>query len=532
MMRLVFFSFAATMLAAAPIADADGPDARKPNILFAISDDQSFPHASAYGCQWVKTPAFDKVADRGLLFMNCYTPNAKCSPSRSIVATGRNSWQLGEAGNHVFFFPDKFKTYAEALTGHSEYFVGSTGKGVDPVIVENRHLAGQPYAGAKTKPPARGISGDDYAANFASFLEKRPAGKPFCFWYGSNEPHRNYQFKSGAEVGGKSPADIDKVPGFWPDNETVRHDLLDYAFEIEHFDAHLGRMLAKLEEIGELDHTLVVVTSDNGMPFPRSKGAAYEYANHMPLAIMWPAGIAKPGRKITDYISFTDFAPTFLELAGVDPKAAGMQPIQGRSLTPLFRSGKNGRVESARDHVLLGQERHDVGRPGDVGYPSRSIIRDGMLYIHNFKPERWPMGNPETGYLNTDGSPTKTEVLNSRRSGENDTFWNLCFGIKGQEELYDVTTDPECLHNLIKDPSRRELAASLKEQLFTALKRQADPRMFGKGDIFDQYPYARNEHRDFHRRFMAGEVEKEIIQWANPDDFESRTGEEEKQTPP
>lgn len=498
------------------------PAQERPNILFAIADDQSFPHTSAYGCKWVNTPTFDRVAKQGLLFMNCYTPNAKCAPSRSAIVTGRNSWQLEEAGNHVCFFPDKFKSYGEVLRDHTDYVVGCTGKGVAPVTVsKGRQLTGKPWQAVTAKPPARYISNEDYAGNFKAFLEAKPEGRPFCFWYGAREPHRPYEFQAGIKKGGKSIDQIDRVPGFWPDTETVRTDMLDYAFEIEHFDKHLGRMIALLEEKGELENTLIVVTADNGMPFPRSKGIEYEISNHLPLAMMWPKGIKAPGRVIRDYVSFIDFAPTFLELAGVtDPAAAGMKPIQGRSLTPIFNSDKSGQVEAHRNYILLGQERHDVGRPGDVGYPVRSIIQDGLIYIHNFKPDRWPMGNPETGYLNTDGSPTKTLVLNLRREGKNTRYWDLCFGKRGGEELYDLTSDPDCLNNLIRDPSRAKKRDEMKAKLFTELKSQGDPRMFGQGDVFDHYLYANPKQRDFYRRYMNGELTPKAAGWVNPTDFE------------
>ncbi|MCF8224805.1 MAG: sulfatase [Bacteroidales bacterium] len=493
-----------------------------PNILFAISDDQSFPHAGAYGCNWVKTPSFDKIADQGLLFMNCYTPNAKCAPSRSSIITGLNSWQLEEAGNHVSYFPDKFKSVFEAFAEHTGYFTGFTGKGIEPVDEGDRLLSGENYSQVKLTPPGKHISNVDYAANFRKFMEEKPEGKPFIFWYGAIEPHRAYQYRIGIEKGGKSTGQIDFVPGFWPDNETVRTDMLDYAFEIEHFDNHLGSMIAYLEEIGELDNTIIFVTSDNGMPFPRCKGIQYEYSNHMPLAIMWPEGIKNPGRVIEDYVSFIDFAPTWLELAGInDEESVDMKSIQGKSLVPLFTSEKSGQVIPERNYVLLGQERHDVGRPDDVGYPVRSIIRDGMLYIHNFKPDRWPMCNPETGYLNTDGSPTKTLILNMRREGIDDHFWQLCFGKHGSEELYNIENDPECLVNLIKDPEYSKIAEELKTQLFNELKNQGDPRMFGKGDVFDKYPYAGDAQRDFYNRYMAGEIKDYVTGWINPGDFEA-----------
>ena len=226
-----------------------------------------------------------------------------------------------------------------------------------------------------------------------------------------------YEFRSGAEKGGKSLAEIDEVYPIWPDSETVRHDILDYAFEIEHFDMHLGRILASLEERGELANTLVIVTSDNGMPFPRAKAQEYELSNHLPLAMMWLDGVPHPGRSVDDFVSFVDLAPTIMDVAGVEWAATGMQPAAGRSLLDILRSPRSGQVDPARDHVLIGKERHDIGRPGDAGYPIRGIVKGNLLYLRNFEPDRWPAGNPETGYLAVDASPTKSEILNLRRSG-------------------------------------------------------------------------------------------------------------------
>lgn len=494
---------------------------RRPNILFAISDDQSYPHTGAYGCQWVKTPAFDRVAKEGVLFMNCYTPNAKSGPSRACIVTGRYSWQLEAAGNHVAFFPEKFPSFCEVLTAKTNYFVGYTGKGVEPMVAAGRQLSGKPYNSINLTPPTKGISNTDYAANFQQFLKDKPADKPFFFWYGGREPHRGYEFNSGVKKGGKSLNMIDKVLGFWPDNDTVRTDMLDYAFEIEYFDNQLAKMIKMLEETGELENTIIIVTSDNGMPFPRCKGTEYEFSNHLPLAVMWPEGIIRTGRKITDYVSFVDLAPTFLELAGINDFAkAGMQPVQGKSLLPILKSAREGQVQSERDYVLLGQERHDVGRPDDVGYPIRSIIKNDFLYLHNFEPSRWPMCNPETGYLNTDGSPTKTYILNMRRRGEKSPLWNLCFGKKGSEELYNIKKDPECLENLINRSEYSKVKSELRDQLFKELKEQGDPRMFGNGQVFDKYPYA-EEQRDFYNRYMKGEIKKSSAGWVNSTDFET-----------
>src|SRR5690606_33408576 len=165
----------------------------RPNILFAIADDWG-RHASAYGTPWVKTPGFDRVAREGLLFRNAFTPNAKCAPSRAIVLTGRYSWQLEEAGNHIAYFPTKFKSWPEALMEQG-WFVGLTGKGWGPGIANDaagnpRQITGRPFGRRTAPPPAKSISTNDYAANFADFLDAAPAGTPWCFWFGAHEPHR------------------------------------------------------------------------------------------------------------------------------------------------------------------------------------------------------------------------------------------------------------------------------------------------------------------------------------------------------
>jgi N-sulfoglucosamine sulfohydrolase len=255
------------------------------------------------------------------------------------------------------------------------------------------------------------------------------------------------------------------------------------------------------------------------MPFPRCKGLQYEYSNHMPLAIMWPSGIVDPGRISGDYISFIDFAPTFMEIAGVDWDKSGMASTPGKSFTDIF---ENQRKLKDRGYILMGQERHDYGRPLNQGYPIRSIIMAGFLYQINFKPELWPAGNPETGYLNTDGSPTKTFILNQRRNGNDLSYWEKCFGKHPQEELYDLSIDPECILNLASAASYQNLKDDLKKILLNDLQMQNDPRLSGNGDVFDNYPFDNPEDWNFYERYMNGEIKKYQTGWVNPGDYEKR----------
>ncbi|MBS3762264.1 MAG: sulfatase [Planctomycetes bacterium] len=495
----------------------------RPNILFCIADDAGM-HMGAYGYDWVHTPGFDRVAREGVLFNRAFTPNAKCAPSRACCLTGRNSWQLEEGANHQTFFPKKFKSSFEAL-GENGYFTGFTGKGWapgDPGTVDGkrRELTGPRYSDRTIDPPTPHIHNCDYAGNFEDFLNDRSDDQPFCFWYGGFEPHRGYEYGSGVEKGGKDPADIDEVYEIWPDNKVVRNDLLDYAFEIDHFDRHLNRMLEMLEECGELDNTLVIVTSDNGMPFPRAKGQEYFYSNHLPLAVMWRNGLKKPGREIDDFVSFIDFAPTLLDVAGLSNEDSGMEPIAGRSLMDIIGSEDEPVVNPDRDHVLIGKERHDLGRPGDVGYPIRGIFKDDYLYLRNFEPDRWPGGNPETGYMNCDGSPTKTEILKARKNPETRKYWEWSFGKRPEEELYCISDDPACLNNLAESEQHQELKEDLSNQLAQELRAQDDPRIFGNGQIFDEYPTASGNLKNYYERYFEGELS--VAGWINETDVEDR----------
>ena len=315
-MKIIHLVLAASALVLVFFSTGSQSLADRPNILFVISDDQSYPHASAYGCRGIRTPGFDRVAKEGVLFRTCISGSPGCSPSRATVLTGRYHWMLEHAGTHASKFDKKYATFPDLLE-KAGYWVGYTGKGWGPGFANDasgkpRKITGQAWQKQKAKPPARAISNNDYAGNFAEFLAAAKLGKgsPWAFWYGATEPHRGYEAGVGRRMS-KKLSDIDRVPKYWPDNDVIRNDMLDYSIEVEHYDTHLSRILAHLEKAGQLDNTLIVATSDHGMPFPRCKGQAYDYSNHIPLAIRWPKGIKGSNRRVEDFVNFTDLAPTF-----------------------------------------------------------------------------------------------------------------------------------------------------------------------------------------------------------------------------
>ncbi|MCA9425637.1 MAG: sulfatase [Candidatus Omnitrophica bacterium] len=473
----------------------------RPNILFAIADDWSWPHAGAYGDQVALTPNFDRVAERGVLFHNAFCVAPQCSPNRASILTGRNIWENEEAGTHASSFPTKFTVYPGILA-KAGYFTGFTGKPWGPGVWEEagwpQNPAGKEFEPYQLDNLPEGVNSTDYARNFEAFLDACPEDAPFCFWYGCHEPHR--KFEQG--IGAKNGIDPDSVhvPAFLPDLPLIRSDLADYYYEVQWFDRHLGKMLDLLEERGELDNTLVVVTSDNGMAFPRAKANLYEYGLHMPLAVMWPEKVSG-GREVQDLISFTDFAPTFLEAAGLPSEPA----MTGRSFLDLLTTKEEGIVDPSRKFVLSGRERHTHARPDNRGYPARSIRTQDYLLIWNLNPDLWPAGNdlgPE-GFYDIDGCPSKTFLLENRDDPEIKKYFDWAVARRPEFELFDIRKDPECLENLADDPIFESIRKDLHGKLEFLLISQKDPRVTGRFDLFDSYPRYSGM-----REFMGGFVER------------------------
>ncbi len=488
--------------------------AARPNILFMIADDWGWNHAGAYGCTWVKTPTFDRVAREGLLFRHAFTSNPKCSPCRASILTGRNTWQLEEACCHNGLFPAKFAVYPDLLE-QAGYAVGSTGKGWGPGDFRGggftRNPAGPVFDGHNLQPDLKAVSNKDLAANFADFLQQRKPGQPFCFWLGTSEPHRAYEPDAGIRAGKRASDAV--VPGYLPDNDIVRRDLLDYAMEVEWGDRQFGRALQVLEQSGELENTLIVMTSDHGMPFPRVKGQIYEDGFHLPLAMRWGSKI-QAGRVVDDFINVRDLAPTFLELAGLQPHPQ----MTGRSLTDVLTSQQSGWIDPARNVMLVGKERHDLGRPHDWGYPVRAIRTPEFLFVHNYEPNRWPAGNPETDFGNCDGSPTKDWLKQ-----EQGKFYELAFGKRREFELYRISADPECLTNLIDDPQLQATARELRQRMESMLLAEEDPRALGRGEILESYQYV-SGRRKAHDEWLKTQPARPNVLFLIADDLNCDLG--------
>ena len=487
--RLVVAVFCCVGLqsARALAANDDAAGLERPNILFAFADDQSWLHTSFNGCPVVRTPHFDRIAREGVSFTHCFSACPSCTPSRSAVLTGQDIWRLEQAGVLYGSIPQDTPLFPLQLAD-SGFYVGYTGKGWVPgdaaALGLTRYPIGSEHNDARNRFVAAGLNDQDYSANFRQFLKDRPDDAPFFFWFGCKEPHRVYENGIGKRLG-KKTRDV-RLPKFFPDHKIVRSDVLDYCAEIEYFDQQLGEMLDQLELIGELDNTIVVVTSDNGMPFPRCKTTLYDWGVRMPLAIRWRR--IPRNRSVDDFVLLTDLAPTFLQAAGLPiPEAT-----TGSSLLPILTSAREGRIETARDHVVTAVERHTWCRPKGATYPSRAIRNYDYLYIRNFEPDRWPTGGPsfvssnKTFHGDVDACPTKTFMVDQQ--SEYPVEYELCFGKRPLEELYDVRNDPDQVSNLAGNAEYAAIKSRLWQRLQAKLKSGNDPRINGR-DPWQGYAY-------------------------------------------
>ena len=479
---------------------------KRPNILFAICDDVSYPHTSFAGSKFVNTPSFDRIAKEGIYFENCYAGSPGCAPSRSSIVTGRHPWQNEQSGQHGSSWMKKYVPFTDELKNNG-YAVGVAGKGVSPfryALSEKDSLwrkenAAGPYHSkivyneSNDERFTNKISDKNYFENFKYFMENSKEDKPFFFWYGGHEAHRGYEKDSWKRTN-KQLKDVE-VPAFFPDTDVIRGDMLDYAVEIEWFDLHLTKMLTYLEEIGELENTVVIVTADNGMPFPRAKANCYDYGVHVPLAIRYPKEFSK-NKRISQPVGFVELAPTILEIAQV--KASKMQPITGKSLLKVLKGKKE---VSDKKAVFSGRERHTSARNEYMGYPQRSIRKGDYLLIWNMKPERWPAGDAkmfkkgkkegdlvDNVYADIDGSPSKSFLIKNKDSKDYGYYFDLATDKRPEFEMYNLKEDAACLKNLSGTSANKKIENSLKKELLTELKRTNDTRIVGPNkEIFDTY---------------------------------------------
>jgi len=520
---------------------------KRPNIVFCFADDWG-RYASAYRKPHddtpnavVNTPNFDRIAKEGVLFNHAFVTAPSCTPCRSSLLSGQYFFRTGRGAIlQGAIWDAKIPSYPLILRD-SGYHIGHTYKVWSPGTPANAPYGAAKYAytqagrrfnqfsqvvsRAKDKETAKRQLYAEVAGNFERFLNDRKPGQPFCYWFGPTNVHRKWIRGSGMKLWGIDPDSLKgKLPPFLPDVPVIREDVADYLGEVQAFDAGVGVVLKKLEAIGELENTLVVVSGDHGAPgFPYGKCNLYDFGVHVALAVRVGKNVSLPssltprkgapsrserrqtGRVVDDFVNLMDLAPTFLDIGGVKPPAV----MTGRSFLPVLKSSKNGLVDPTRDYVVVGRERHVASvRKGNLPYPQRAIRTKDFLYIRNFKPDRWPLGddrnitattapgedaltnNTFVTFGDMDASPTKAWIVLNRHKPGMKKFYQYAFGKRPGEELYDLKKDPHQIHNVAADPEYAAARKRLSGRLMDVLTKAKDPRVTGDGSTFDKPPFS------------------------------------------
>ena len=442
---------------------------KKPNILFLLADDMSYPYASVYGEKNIKTPNIERLAKHGVTFSNAFAASPSCTPSRAGILTGKYPHKLGEGVNLVGKLDVGIPTFVQILRNEG-YFVGFERKGWGP--------GDYTKMGYAENPAGKEIT-------FKKLLDTLDKEQPFFFWFGTNDPHRFFPFGAGKR-NGINP-DLIKVPGFLPNTSEIKNDLADYFHLIERFDTEIGELLDLLSKAGKLENTIIVLTSDNGMPFPHAKANLYDHGSRVPLIISHFRNGVQQNIKNNSFVNLIDLMPSFLEFAGIKQTSN----IDGISLVPVVKGIK----KSNRDEVYLERERHCLCRIDNgmlAGYPMRAVRDDNYLYIRNFRPNRFPGGDAEIPgtpsiYGDVDGGPSKALLIDNQNDPSINYYFKLAFDKRPEEELYDVKNDPFNLKNLASNKSYSATMIKMRDKLNSWMEKEKDPRRSGGGDEIDKY---------------------------------------------
>lgn len=409
------------------------------NFVFLLSDDQTAADVGAYGNPSITTPNLDKLAREGMRLDRCFVASPQCSPNRSSIFTGCAPHTTGTSRLHVPL-PDWEPTIIDALK-EKNYHTG--------VFRKHHHGPGFEkrldfYGDAKTP--------------FRKFFDNKPKDKPFWLQLGFTDPHRPY--KAGAFQPPHDPKKV-IVPKWLPDWPEVREDLAHYYDFIARMDAEVGQLMQLLTETGHANDTMVIMTGDNGMPFPRAKGTLYDPGLHVPL-IAWMPGRIPAGTVRKDLISHVDLPSTWLEAAGIP---AGRK-MQGKSFLPLLL----GQKFEPRTEIFAERNWHDMFDP------MRCIRTEQHKLIFNAAPH-FPYRPPqdiETGL-------TWQTMLKRRRLDTPLHLRHLFDSTRPVLQLFDLAADPLELNNLVESPAHSDLRVDLERRLSNWMNATYDFLPAGRG---------------------------------------------------
>jgi len=403
---------------------AKAPD---PNILWIVADDLG-AELGCYGTPLMRTPSIDKLASQGARFTRCFTTAPVCSPSRSALMTGM---------------------YQTTINAHDHRSMTSLPVGIKPITDYFRQAG---YFTANIGKIAPGL--ESHAKTDFNFKVEKPfdsddfdelrTHQPFFAEIQLFEPHRGSWGPAKTLDYHVDPSKVE-LPPYYPDDPVVRKDWAGYLDTVDYLDTKVGTILKRLEDQGLAENTVIFFFGDNGRCHVRDKQWLYEGGLHIPLIIRWP-GKLKAGSVRDDLVSAIDISAMSLRIAGVTLPTN----MQGRAfLEP---------VVAPRKYIFGARDRCD-----ETVDRIRSVRDDHFKYIRNFMPERpytQPNAYKERAYpalkvlkrLHAEGKLTPAQEL-------------FMADKKPEEELYDLKTDPDEIHNLAASPEHQKMLGELRDAL-------------------------------------------------------------------
>ena len=429
------------------------PQNPRRSVLFLIADDWS-PLARCYGNEAIKTPRIDAFAQQSVVFDHAFCTSPSCAVSRACILTGRHSHTHGQYGHcHGF---QGFSTHAHmdstplvlSRAGYATACIGK--KHVEPAAV-------YPFA---YEPKVNSRNGLEMAAAAGAFWQQNP-DRPFYMHVGFSDPHRspggfgNERSYKGIPETTYGPDEV-VVPDFLPDLPEVRADLAGYYQAVSRFDHGIGLLLDALEASGRAEETLVIVTTDHGMPFPGAKASRFDSGHHCPFILRTP-DLPRGGIHNQALINWTNIRPTVQDWCQIPPP----EDLPERSLLPILADpAPTGWDETYFSHCF-----HEV-----VDYNPYRVLRGKRYkFVQNLAPDQ-PVPLPTDLFRSPTWSAARTQQLSHMGVRPIDRVQR-----GAPEELFDLATDPQEADNRIGDPALAGVATSMRQQLYSFRKATKDP---------------------------------------------------------
>jgi len=414
----------------------------QPNILWITCEDMS-PRLGCYDDPIARTPTIDKLASQGIRYINAYSISGVCAPSRSALITGMYPTTIGSMHMRTMT-----RTSSIAQITDPELLAIPTYEAVPPPEVKcfTEYLRAKGYYCSNNSKEdyqfKRPITAWDESSQKAHWKNRRP-GQPFFSVFNFTVTHESQVWSRAGDTLITDPNKV-VVPPYYPDSPIIRRDIARHYDNIALMDAQVNDILSQLKADGLEDSTIIFFFSDHGDGLPRAKRWIYDSGIKVPLIIKYP-GNWQAGNVTDELVSFVDFAPTVLSLAGIEVP----DHLQGQA------SAGSQRAEP-RDYIYAAKDRMDPAMD------NRRAVRDKRYkYIRNYMPDR-----PYVQFLPyRDQMALMQELFRYEKEGKLDQVQALWFQkTKPIEELYDTWEDPYEVNNLASDPRSHDILERLRDE--------------------------------------------------------------------